>query len=738
MRVRLCIILSIMALLSVGCESITSDVKLLQKSLNGEEEKALEATATISGFLERGSLDSLYLFAENQSNTLFYIYDNSRMVFWSTNWLSMNITRMSGYDKWYYQRFNNAHTICRWTTSGIYTILTVIPIQYSFPFQNKWLQNTFTSPFKVKTDVDIVPLLTDERLAIYSPEGDYMFSLKPHETDKAQEARIPEFVPSFSYQDLFGNGNTLKQKSQTGKWTTFVTLLCLLLFIVMFAWAIFQIIKNKGVRNLSLRNKIMFWFTLLLFVSFLYMGFAATSLIRNRYVEGQKQMLRDKCAYLQVAVKSRVAYVSSLTIRQSRELSIELKELASAYQTDINVYDLSGNLIATSFPEIFDSFLRGRQMAPEPMFRIDIQPDRQHLNEPLIQYEHIGSMRHLAGYIECINWDDIPIGYIGVPFYISENAMQASLDSVMAKIMPAYLVVMLLFIALSFFISRALALPITELGKRLRNLDPTKKNEKLDYDAKDELGYLVASYNKMVDDLNRNVMSLTEKEREAAWQTMARQVAHEINNPLTPMKLTVQQLQRAKIIGGEKFDKYFDKATGTLIDQIDNMSRIAGSFSAFAKNLPDEINLDKVDVAAKLNMAVTMYTNYDNVSVRYIGPESGVIVYADVDQIGRVFTNIIQNAFQAMEQCDEKNNKDIIVMLKPDKEWVEISISDNGPGIPEDLRDKIFLPNFTTKTTGMGLGLAMCKNIVGRSGGEMWFESTIGKGSTFFIKLRMA
>ena len=734
-------ILTVAAILFCCCGASGVNVSRFQNMLYGQMQEATEATARVCGMLEREALDSLYMLVSDENrktgNIVFYIFDGSGPVFWSDNSLSVNAISQSDYPKWYYRRFNNAHTICRVTPMGDYSVLAIIPIKYAFPFENEWLHNDFLPPFECGEDWDIVPLLSDERMALYSAEGDYLFSLRKRDvTRNENSARVQETVPSFSYRNLFGSSGGAKTNS-LHVWVKVVLVLCVIALIVMLAWVVYLIVKHHGVRNLPLRYKILVWFSLLLLVSFVYVALVVRSQIRERYVEGQRRMIEDKCLYIQAAIKSKVAYMPTLDERQSHDLSLELKELAQTYKTDIHVYDLAGNLISTTFPDLFSSGLCSRRIAPQPMFRrySPAAGSDSRVSEPLIQYESIGAMKYVVGYIDCVNWDDIQIGYISVPFYISENEMQASMDAVMLKILPAYLVALLLLLIVSVVISRALTYPIVELGKRLRNLDPTRQNDKLIYEGKDEVGDLVESYNKMVDDLNRNVLTLTEKERESAWQTMARQVAHEINNPLTPMKLTVQQMQRAKQSGGERFDRYFDKATGMLIEQIDTLSRIAGSFSAFAKNLPEEINLDKVDVAAILNNSVTMYANYDGITVRYIGPESGVIVYADVEQIGRVFVNILQNAVQAMEQ--NGGSKDIIVMLKQDKEWVEISISDTGPGIAEELRDKIFLPNFTTKTTGMGLGLAMCKNIVGRSGGELWYESKKGKGATFFIRLRV-
>ena len=290
---------------------------------------------------------------------------------------------------------------------------------------------------------------------------------------------------------------------------------------------------------------------------------------------------------------------------------------------------------------------------------------------------------------------------------------------------------MLSFI-ISFFIVRSITRPLSALSERMKHLSMGSVGERLQYEGDDEVGQLVARYNEMVEELERSSERLAKSEREGAWRTMARQIAHEINNPLTPMKLTIQQLQRTKKLNDrERFDDYFDKSTALLIEQIDNLSRIAQSFSQFAK-MP-EVKPARVDVAARLFSVITLFrNNRQQIPIRYIGAESEVFAMADYEQISQVFNNLIKNALQAI---DNKADGDIIVMLQQKEQSVEISVSDNGSGIPESIQDKIFRPNFTTKSTGAGLGLAISKNIVEGSGGSIAF-TTSPAGTTFVVTLK--
>jgi nitrogen fixation/metabolism regulation signal transduction histidine kinase len=320
--------------------------------------------------------------------------------------------------------------------------------------------------------------------------------------------------------------------------------------------------------------------------------------------------------------------------------------------------------------------------------------------------------------------------------------MTAHVANFMAKLLPLYIALLLVSILVVWVISHMITSSLSMVSAQLKKNRKGGQNQHIDYAYSDEVGEIVVHYNQMMDALAESTERLARTEREMAWRTMARQVAHEINNPLTPMKLTLQQLQRTK--GTERFDAYFDRSTQLLIDQIDNLSHIAKSFSSFAK-MP-EVNPTVVDVAAKLSAFITMMRNNpSNIPIRYVGPDSGVMAVADAEQITQVFTNIVRNAFQAMEG---RPNSDIIIILKdlPDQlreekglsdkfKWLELSFSDNGPGIPLDTQSKVFMPNFTTKNTGAGLGLPISKNIVEGSDGKICFQ-TSEKGTTFFVYLR--
>ena len=337
----------------------------------------------------------------------------------------------------------------------------------------------------------------------------------------------------------------------------------------------------------------------------------------------------------------------------------------------------------------------------------------------------------MATYTDFYNGEFLPIGYISIPQFLSKNEYNADVQSFLVVIAHISLIIIILFIIISIVIGRRLTSPLTTIENRLKDIRLGKENKKIDYKGNDEIGQLVAQYNRTVDELEKSAQLLATSERESAWKLMARQVAHEINNPLTPMKLTIQQLQRSKAMNDARFDSYFDKSATTLIEQIENLSQIAGTFSTFAR-LPEPV-IEKVDVAKRISSVVQLFANNnENVEVSYTGTNEGIYSHTDKKQLIQVFNNLLKNALQSIPS----SKKGIIeVTLKHSETTIWIEFKDNGNGVPAEIKDKLFVPNFTTKSTGMGLGLAISRNIIRSSGGDVTFESEKGKGTVFQVRL---
>lgn len=476
---------------------------------------------------------------------------------------------------------------------------------------------------------------------------------------------------------------------------------------------------NNILRNRPITTRIMGVVFACVTVIFLFTLFISIRYVKTSVEQQQRHELITRSEYIQSYLRSLYYWDVILTADQAEGLTIDLRDLSIDMQQDLHVYSLTGDLLASSSPELFDGGVLSRSMSMDKPFFSD-----DHI---ALCYEQINNLPYLIAYLPFHNGAFVTIGYIAVPYYLSEQTRKDEIRALLIRLIPTYLIALLLSLFFSYFATRSITAPISMLSDKMRQFEIGGKNNHIDYPYHDELGALVERYNILVDQVEESAEKLANAEREGAWRTMARQIAHEINNPLTPMKLSVQKLQLKH--GTDQFDAYFDKTAKMLIEEIDNLAHIAQSFSTFAKQ-PDVVTTE-VDIAEKLSNVITLQReNDEQIPVRYVGADSGLTVLADNEQISQVFVNIIKNALQA-------SPTDIIVVLNAaySEREVQISISDDGTGIPEDIQARIFQPNFTTKSNGNGLGLAISKHIVEGSGGRIEFE-TSPKGTTFYIYLR--
>lgn len=472
-------------------------------------------------------------------------------------------------------------------------------------------------------------------------------------------------------------------------------------------------------RNRPITRRIMY--VVFTCVTFIFL-FSLLMSVRYVYANVERQQRHDlivRSQYIQSYLRSLYYWDVTLTQGQSPGLAIDLRDLSIDINQDLHVYSLNGELLASSSPALYEAggVPQNLQMN-EPVYR------EQNI---VLCNEQIDGHPYLVAYMPFHNGAFVSIGYIAVPYFLSEQIRQNEVRVLLWRLIPTYLIALLLSLIFSFVATRRMTAPISLLADKMRHFEIGAADNHIDYPYHDELGALVERYNMLVDRVEESAEKLANAEREGAWRTMARQIAHEINNPLTPMKLSVQKLQLKR--GTDQFDAYFDKTTKMLISEIDNLAHIAQSFSAFAKQ--PEVVTTEVDVAEKLSNVITLQrSNDEQIPIRYVGADSGVMALADQEQISQVFVNIIRNALQA-------SPTDIIVMLNAaySEREIQISISDDGTGIPADIQPSIFRPNFTTKSNGNGLGLAISKHIVEGSGGHISFE-TSEKGTTFYVYLK--
>ncbi|MFC4870144.1 ATP-binding protein [Negadavirga shengliensis] len=414
------------------------------------------------------------------------------------------------------------------------------------------------------------------------------------------------------------------------------------------------------------------------------------------------------------------------SVLSKEEFVNEIYNLSSATGADINIYLPNGLLMATNQPAIFEKKILTTFLHPRAYATIiEAQENR------LLQTEQVGRLSYKTAYLALRDRNRQRLqAIIAIPFFQSEEELNELIAEVFSNILIIFVVMFLLFLVISYFVSRHLTYPFKLLTQKLKstNLD---NNEFMNWPAKDEIGLLVNEYNNMLFKLEASKKVLASNEKESAWREMAKQVAHEIKNPLTPMKLTLQHLLRLQSEG--KLDRVpkLQKPIMSLIHQVDTLSDIATSFSAFAKMpLPENRQMDLKQVVVE---AVELFCNREDVDILFTDQtpsEKGLMIMGDVKLFGRVISNLIINGIQAVEKGEKA---EIRVNLSLDDGWVKLEIRDNGKGISEELREKVFLPNFSTKSEGSGLGLAIAKRGVETAGGRIWFVTKVSQGTSFYL-----
>jgi nitrogen fixation/metabolism regulation signal transduction histidine kinase len=311
--------------------------------------------------------------------------------------------------------------------------------------------------------------------------------------------------------------------------------------------------------------------------------------------------------------------------------------------------------------------------------------------------------------------------------------LASDVTAFMSALLNVYVFMLLITGGLAIFIANNVTKALSELSAGIQRLR-LGYNEPIEWKRNDEIGDLVQAYNNALKKIEESSRLLAQSEREGAWREMAKQVAHEIKNPLTPMKLSIQYLQHAKANGVQNLEELIQRVSETLVEQIEALARIATEFSSFAKMPKAENSLFSLNELAR--SVHTLFANERlDMQISLYLPDKDFIVYTDRNHLTRVLNNLFKNAIQAIP---DGRPGVIEVSLRQDKNMVVVEVSDNGSGIPEDIREKVFVPNFSTKSSGTGLGLAICKNIVETAGGNIYFTTETGIGTTFFVELPIA
>lgn len=492
--------------------------------------------------------------------------------------------------------------------------------------------------------------------------------------------------------------------------------------------------KKEKLINFTLRRRIHISFLGIVFISFIIIGFITITFFTLQYEQNshRKQQLvmrlieRTIMQYLEEEDAAKNGKDFNKEVNTSG-FKYFITGLANSQKIDINLFHASGVLNVTSQDDIYDKALFARIMRPDAYYELYNRG-----TQFLIQNERIGRLAYVSCYVPLRNRKGVNLGYVNVPFFSAEKELNFQISSIVVGLINLYAFVFLLSGVLTVFITRWITKSFSVVIKSFEKFS-LQKNEPVSWPYDDEIGVLVGEYNKMVKKTEENARMLAQSEREGAWREMAQQVAHEIKNPLTPMKLNIQYLQQALKNNYPNVNELAKKVSDSLIEQIENLSYIASEFSHFAK-MP-EARPETFDLNELLQKTVDLYRNQSEVTVSFTKYQKPLHVYADKSQILRVCNNLLENAVQAIPE-DREGKVDVSVTMEGNEAL--IAFTDNGTGIEPDAVGKIFQPYFTTKTSGTGLGLAMTKKIIEFWKGTIRFETTPGKGTTFYITVPLA
>lgn len=446
-----------------------------------------------------------------------------------------------------------------------------------------------------------------------------------------------------------------------------------------------------------------------------------------QYKEEAQEYHRDRLQRKEAAIRENINYVLKTTTYpvETDQIPLIFKdkiyEIKDIHNLELFLYDLNGNLLKSSKPSFFKD-TTSTNMSEYALETLQNSPSKSYIRE----FEE-GGQKYQSSYTYITDSYFKPLAILNLPYIEDDGFITKELTDYLYRLAIAYFVMLLVAIALSYFLSKYITRSLKEISEKLSLTRFHTRNQKIHIkDTPQEISVLVNSYNGMIDELEKSAAQLAASERETAWREMAKQVAHEIKNPLTPMRLTVQNFQRRFDRNDPEIDQKIEEYTNTLLQQIDTLSSISSAFSTYAK-MPAQQD-ESLNVVKISKLALDIFTeDY----IYFFSEEEEVRARFDRTQLIRVITNLVKNSIQSIEQKNPQDPR-IDVIVKTEGPLVSIAVIDNGIGVPKENRDCIFEPQFTTKSSGMGLGLGMVKNIVETYGGSITLDSS-GEHTTFTV-----
>lgn len=483
--------------------------------------------------------------------------------------------------------------------------------------------------------------------------------------------------------------------------------------------------------NLSIRSKVNLTVLTTVFISLVVVGAITMTFLSNKYKQAQQNTLRSNLFYFSQNIshfaEDRSVDISTTTfdsLALSYDFSYKLSMLAEDQGSEVNLYNKDGFLIATSQNELLQKGITSKLMCRNAFLAL-----RSRNETEILKKETLGVLDYESAYTPIVNNKDQIVAYVNLPYYEARSELNKEISGILGSLINIYTLIFFISGISAILISNSIIRSFHLLIKQFR-LIRLKHNKLIEWPYRDEIGLLVNEYNMMMQKVEEMASKLARTERESAWREIARQVAHEIKNPLTPMKLNIQYLQQAIKSGRQDIDTLAGRVSETLIEQIENLTVIASEFSSFAR-MPDA-HPEMLPVYEMLRSIVDLFQVEDHTRIVLQEGDKQLRAFADKSYFIRILTNIIKNAIQAIPDDVEGL---IDISFAEDDGNVLIAVKDNGTGIPADMVEKLFVPYFTTKSSGTGIGLPMTKNMVEHSNGRIWFETQTGQGTTFFVLL---
>jgi len=476
--------------------------------------------------------------------------------------------------------------------------------------------------------------------------------------------------------------------------------------------------------SVSLRNRIYLLMIGLILASFVLIGAVTLIFFQNENAKyhAERLLRKERTVLKSINYFLEKNKEDEIYPFYTKEFAEKIVEVSRINNFEINVFDLEGQLITSTYMDYFEKGILSEQVDTSFLSRLSRSDTTILVSQKKEDQAYLSTFSYLD------NGKGEHIAIVNLPYFSKEALNKEEVEVFFASLLQIYVILLIIAVLIAYFLSSNITKSLRVIGERMRSADISKEYEAIPWKSKDEVGELVEQYNKMMLQLKDSADKLARSERESAWREMAKQVAHEIKNPLTPMKLSVQQLERAWNDGTEDLGERMARFTKSMVHQIDSLSNIASEFSNFAQ-MP-RAEREVFDLAELVKEHVILF-NEGNIQVE-LEENNNYEIYADKAQIGRVLTNLFKNAFQAIPKDREAA---VSVHLTEEIEHIKLIVQDNGSGIPAEQIDQIFLPNFTTKTHGMGLGLAMVKTILEYSGGKINFETELDQGTSFIISL---